>query len=89
MDRKAWWTIVHGVTKRIRYNLVIKQQQIFHNVYVHAAMFKMDNQQGPTIWHMEFGSVLCGRLDGKGVWRRMDICICMADFVHLKLSQHC
>ena len=28
---------------------------------------------------MEFSSMLCGRLDGKEVWRRMDICICMAD----------
>ena len=28
---------------------------------------------------MEFGSVLCGRLDGKEVWRRMDMCICMSE----------
>ena len=48
MDRKNWWTIVHGVTKRIRHNLVTKQQQIFHSVYVLAAIYKMDNQQGPV-----------------------------------------
>ena len=28
---------------------------------------------------MEFGSVLCGRLDEKEVWRRMDMCICMSE----------
>ena len=29
--------------------------------------------------NMEFFSVLCGRLDGKGVWGRMDTCIYMAE----------
>ena len=36
-------------------------------------------QQGPTVWHMEFGSLLCGSLDGTGVWGRTDTCICMAE----------
>ena len=27
---------------------------------------------------MEFCSILCGSLDGRGVWGRMDACICMA-----------
>ena len=27
----------------------------------------------------EFCSVLCGNLDGRGVWERMDACICMAE----------
>ena len=26
--------------------------------------------------------MLCGSLDGKGVWRRMDTCICMAETLH-------
>ena len=39
----------------------------------------MDNQQGPTVQHMEFCSVLCGSLDGRGIWERMDTCICMAE----------
>ena len=30
------------------------------------------------IWHMKLYSILCGSLDGKGVWGRMDTCICMA-----------
>ena len=28
---------------------------------------------------MEFGSLLCGSLDGTGVWGRIDTCICMAE----------
>ena len=27
-DREAWWTIVQGVAKRVRYDLVTKQQCI-------------------------------------------------------------
>ena len=40
--------------------------------HVHTAIFKMDNQQGPTVQHRELCSVLCGSLDGRGVWGRMD-----------------
>ena len=47
--------------------------------YVHIVIFKMDNQQGPTIQHMELYSMLCASLDGRGVWGRMDACICMAE----------
>ena len=32
--------------------------------------------------HMELCSVLCVRLDGRGVWGRMDTCICMAESLH-------
>ena len=31
---------------------------------------------------MELCSMLCGSLDGRGVWRRMDTCICMAEALH-------
>ena len=31
---------------------------------------------------MELCSMLCGSLDGKGVWGRMDTCICMAESFH-------
>ena len=58
---------------------------------VFTAIFKMDNQQGPTVQHRELWSMLCCSLDGRGVWGRMDTCICMAESlpVHLKISQHC
>ena len=44
--------------------------------------FKMDHQQGPTVWHRELCSMLCGSLDSRGVWRRTDTCICMAESLH-------
>ena len=34
--------------------------------YVHTDIFKVDNQQGPTVEHIELCSVLCGSLDGRG-----------------------
>ena len=40
-----------------------------------------DNQQGPTVQHMEVWSMLCGSLDREGIWGRMDTCICMAEFL--------
>ena len=49
--------------------------------HVHTAIFKMNNQQGPTLQHRELCSMLCSNLDGRGVWRRMDMCICMAEFL--------
>ena len=30
------------------------------------------------IQHMELCPVLCGSLDGRGVWGRMDICVCIS-----------
>ena len=53
--------------------------------HVHTAIFKMHNQQGFTVQHMEFCSMLCGSLDGRGVWRRMDTCV----YVWLKYTLHC
>ena len=47
--------------------------------HVHTALFKMDNQQGPTVQHRELCLMSCGSLDGSGVWGRMDTCICMAE----------
>ena len=36
--------------------------------HVYTGIFKMDNQQGPTVQYSELCSVLCGSLDGRGVW---------------------
>ena len=46
---------------------------------VHTAKLKVENQQGPTAQHMEFCSMLCGRLGGMGVWQGMDTCVCMTE----------
>ena len=39
----------------------------------------MDSQQGSTVESMELCSMLCGSLDGRGVWGRMDTWISMAE----------
>ena len=41
----------------------------------------MENQQGPTVEHVELCSILCGSLDGRRIWGKMDTClnICMAE----------
>ena len=46
--------------------------------YTHTAIFKMDNQQGPTVEHRELCSLLGGSLDGRGVWGKTDTWVCMA-----------
>ena len=55
-------------------------------------MFEMDHQQGPTVQHRELCSMLCGSLDGRGVWGEngSNVYIQLSPFaVHLKLSQQC
>ena len=55
--------------------------------HAHTAIFKMDNQQGPTVQHRELCSMLCGSLDGRGVWGRMDARVWLSPFTaHQKLS---
>ena len=41
----------------------------------YTVILKMNNQQGPTVQHRELCSVLCGSLDGRRVWGRMDTCV--------------
>ena len=54
---------------------------------------KMNNQKGPNVHHRKLCSVLCGSVDGRGVWGRMDprgewthVLVWLSPFVvHLKL----
>ena len=46
---------------------------------MYTAIFKVDSQQELTVQHRELCSVLSGGLDGRGVWERMDTCICTAE----------
>ena len=39
----------------------------------------MDYQQGPIVYLREFYSILRDNLDGRGVWGRMDTCVCVAE----------
>ena len=57
----------------------VRDSQGIWDWHVHTAIFKMDKQQGPTIEHRELCLMLCGRLDGKGVWVRKNTCIFMAE----------
>ena len=43
------------------------------------AIFKMDNQKGPTVEHRELCSMSCGSQDGRGVWGRRDTHVCVAE----------
>ena len=54
--------------------------------HVHAAMFKMDNQQKHIVKHRELHSTLCGSLDGRGVWGGwMHVYVGLSPFaIHLK-----
>ena len=47
--------------------------------HVHTVIFKWIKQQGSTAQQAELCSVLCGSLDGRGVWGRIDTCISMAE----------
>ena len=40
---------------------------------------QMDNPQGPTVQLRELCSVLYGSLGGRGVWGRMDACVCTSE----------
>ena len=54
--------------------------------HLHTAVFKMDNQQGPTVQHREVCSVLCGSLDGRGVWGEwIHVYVWLSPFADLKL----
>ena len=52
-----------------------------HN-YFYILSRRLDNQQGPTVKHMELYSMLWGSMDGRGVWGRIDTCVCMAESLH-------
>ena len=45
----------------------------------HTAVFNMEHQQGPAGQHRELCSVSRGGLDERGVWGRMDTCVCVGE----------
>ena len=49
---------------------------------VHAAIFKMNNQQGPIVQHMGLCSMLCAGLDWRETRGRTDTCMCRAESLH-------
>ena len=47
--------------------------------FKYSSVYKMDNQQGPDAKHRELCSILCNNLNGKRIWKRIDICICTTE----------
>ena len=47
--------------------------------HVHTAVFKTDNQQGPTVQHRDLYSIFCNNRNGKRIWKRRDTCICITE----------
>ena len=45
------------------------------NWHVHTDIFKIYNQQGPTVWHVELCLVFCNNLSGKIIQKGIDTCI--------------
>ena len=54
--------------------------------HVRTDIFKMNNQQGHIVWHMGLCSMLCGNLSGRGIWGRMDTCVCMTESICYSLE---
>ena len=77
--------------KRISLEDIIKIRSLIRMDSTPVSLFKVDNQQDPTVQHMELCSMLCGSLDGRkfgGEW--IHVYVWLSPFaVHLKLSQHC
>ena len=47
--------------------------------HVYTAVFKTDNQQGPTVFCRYICSVFCNNLSGKRIRKRIDTCICLTE----------
>ena len=49
---------------------------------VHTVIFKMGNQEDPTVQHRELYSILRDSLDGRGIWGRIDTCKCVVEALY-------
>ena len=52
---------------------------IICQLYLNKAVQKLKKIKNKMMCLMELCSMLCGRLDGRRVWGRMDTCTCMAE----------
>ena len=46
----------------------------------YTAVFKMDNQEGPTVEHRELCSILCNNLNGKRIGKIIATCVWAGTF---------
>ena len=47
--------------------------------HVHTVIFKIDNQQRPTVYHRELCLIFCNNLNEKIIQKRVDTCICITE----------
>ena len=47
----------------------------------HNTIYKIDNQQRPTVYHRVTYSILCNNLYGKRLWKGIGMCICINDLL--------
>ena len=85
MDRGAWWATVHGVAKtrlsehfHFLPTLVWRWYLLFGN-HEERLVPSLSHPLIEQFPNMELCSMLCASLDGRGVWGRMDPCMCMAE----------
>ena len=75
------WGLLKSFCKNTREKKILTNEHPHVSCYMSPAtfnvahdtpIFKMDNQQGPTIQHRELCSMSCGSLGGRGVWGKTD-----------------
>ena len=49
--------------------------------HIHTTVFKINNQPGSTVQHRELCSIFCNNLNGKRIWKRMNICVCTTESI--------
>ena len=58
------------------------------NWHVHTAIFKIDNQKGTMVQHREHCSILCNKLNGKKIWRRIETYACVTESLLYTRNEH-
>ena len=48
-------------------------------------ILKVDNQQGPPVWHRELRSIFSYNLNENRIWKRMDTCMNITDIISYNL----
>ena len=62
----------------------------FEDQQIHNTIYKINRQQGPTVWHRELYSVPCISIIAKSLKKNICIRVLLSHFiVYLKITQHC
>ena len=60
----------------------LKESRLNDAIPQNSIIFNMDKPQVPTVEHRELCSMLCGSLNRRRVWGRLDTCVCMAESLY-------